>query len=271
MMLSSLNEVRLIVFWKETNNFDEINNFFMNNDWNKIENFVKLMWKSQWDVRIFAISLIYIRCICEKRNNRRSRHYPWTQSRFRNYRMIFIVWMTREIFKMLNRYAVDNPTLPVNLRFSHFFKIFAEWWAVIWECWDATMGHQVFGTRLFFRETFLQIQRRFFSAPYLQESNLWESNVSEYTSRHVMSENQKPVQDQRCQSGPSARNSFVPSVVGFSKNYGADQQRLQISDLHLDKFTSRLRYVFAHNFLRKPTLSAAEPRRLQNDFEVGTC
>ena len=28
--------------------------------------------------------------------------------------------------KMLNQYAVDNPTLPVNLRFSHPFKILAE-------------------------------------------------------------------------------------------------------------------------------------------------
>ena len=44
MELSSLNEVRLIVLWQETNNFDEINNFFMNNYWSKIENFLKLMW-----------------------------------------------------------------------------------------------------------------------------------------------------------------------------------------------------------------------------------
>ena len=61
-------------------------------------------------------------------------------------------------------------------------------------------------------------------------------NVSEHTSPHVMSECQTPVQDQRCQSGPSARNSFNPSEGRFSKDYGADQQRLQISDLHFDKF-----------------------------------
>ena len=70
-----------------------------------------------------------------------------------------------------------------------------------------------------------------FSAPSPQESNPWVSNVSEHTSPHVMSESQTP-QDQRCQSGPSARNSFVPSDGRFSKNYGADQQRLQISDPH---------------------------------------
>ena len=70
------------------------------------------------------------------------------------------------------------------------------------------------------------------SAPYPQESNLWISNVSENTSPHVMSESQTPAQDQRCQAGPSARNSVVPGEGGFSKNYGADQQRLQISDPH---------------------------------------
>ena len=38
-----------------------------------------------------------------------------------------------------------------------------------------------------------------------QELNPWSSNVSEHTSPHVMSDGQTPVQDQRCQSGPSAR------------------------------------------------------------------
>ena len=74
------------------------------------------------------------------------------------------------------------------------------------------------------------------SAPYPEESNPWVSNVSEHTSPHVMSESQTPVQDLRCQSRPSARNSVVPMEGCFSKNYGADQQRLQISDLHFDKF-----------------------------------
>ena len=51
-----------------------------------------------------------------------------------------------------------------------------------------------------------------------------------------MSESQTPVQDQMCQSGPSARNSFVPIEGRFSEKYGADQQRLQISEPHFDKF-----------------------------------
>ena len=64
--------------------------------------------------------------------------------------------------------------------------------------------------------------------------------MSEHTSPHVMSESQTPktALDSRSQSGPSARNSFNPSESEgrFSKNYGADQQRLHISDLHFDKF-----------------------------------
>ena len=56
------------------------------------------------------------------------------------------------------------------------------------------------------------------SAPSPQESNPWVSTVSEHTSPHVMSESQThqtPAQDQRCQSGPSARSSFIPSEGRF--------------------------------------------------------
>ena len=55
------------------------------------------------------------------------------------------------------------------------------------------------------------------SAPFPQESNPWISNVSEHTSPHAMSESQTPIQDQRCQSGPSARNSFAPGEGRFFK------------------------------------------------------
>ena len=69
------------------------------------------------------------------------------------------------------------------------------------------------------------------SAPYPQELNPWSSGRAEpiHTSPHVMTESQTPVQDQRCQSGPSVKNSVIPSEGDSSKNYGADQQRLQIS------------------------------------------
>ena len=81
------------------------------------------------------------------------------------------------------------------------------------------------------------------SAPYPQESNPWVSNVSEHTSPHVMSEIQTPVQDQRCQSRPSARNSVIPCEGGCSKKYVGYQQRPQISDPHFDNSSRQQRSV----------------------------
>ena len=76
------------------------------------------------------------------------------------------------------------------------------------------------------------------SAPYPRELNPWRSGISEpiHSSTAEKNENQTPVQDQRCQSGQSAKNSVIPCEGDSLKNYGADQQRLQISDLHFDKF-----------------------------------
>ena len=68
--------------------------------------------------------------------------------------------------------------------------------------------------------------------------NPWSSGRVEpiHSSTAEKNENQTPVKDQRCQSGPSAKSSVILSAGDASKNYGADQQRLQISDLHFDKF-----------------------------------
>ena len=76
------------------------------------------------------------------------------------------------------------------------------------------------------------------SAPYPQELNQWNSSTEEplHSSTVEKSERQEQNQDLRCQSGPSAKNSVIFSGGDSSKNYGADQQRLQISDLHFDKF-----------------------------------
>ena len=76
------------------------------------------------------------------------------------------------------------------------------------------------------------------SAPYPQELNPWSSRTEEllHSSTVEKSERQKQDQDLRCQSGPSAKDSVIPSEGDYLKHFGADQQRLQISDLHFDKF-----------------------------------
>ena len=75
------------------------------------------------------------------------------------------------------------------------------------------------------------------SAPYPQELNQWSSSIEQplHSSTVEKSERQKQDQDQRCQSEPSAKNSVIFSGGDSSNNFGADQQRLQISDLHFDK------------------------------------
>ena len=76
------------------------------------------------------------------------------------------------------------------------------------------------------------------SAPYPQELNPWGTTIEEplHVSTAEKSERPEQNQDLRCQSGPSAKDSVIFSGGDSSKNYGADQQRLQISDLHFDRF-----------------------------------
>ena len=56
------------------------------------------------------------------------------------------------------------------------------------------------------------------------------------TQNYFTTSTTSPIQDQRCQSGQSAKKSVIPGEGDSSKNYGADQQRLQISDFHFYKF-----------------------------------
>ena len=113
------------------------------------------------------------------------------------------------------------------------------------------------------------------SAPYPQELHQWNSSIEEplHSSTVEKSERQKQDQYLRCQSGPSAKNSVISSGGDSSKNNGADQQRLQISDLHFDKIPTpatfacwkirfKTEYVLVHNFLRKLCNGSEKWRRL---------
>ena len=87
----------------------------------------------------------------------------------------------------------------------------------------------------------------FSSAPYPQELNsTWRKTIEEPIHMSTAEKSGRPEQDSdlRCQSGPSAKDSVLFSGGDSSKNYGADQQRLQISGLHFDKFTTPA--TFAH-------------------------
>ena len=89
-----------------------------------------------------------------------------------------------------------------------------------------------------YRETFFANPHASSSAPYPQELNPWGATIEEPLHMSTAEKSERPEQnrDLRCQSGPSAKDSVIFSGGDSSKNYGADQQRLQISDLHFDKF-----------------------------------
>ena len=78
------------------------------------------------------------------------------------------------------------------------------------------------------------------SAPYPQELIPWSSSTEEPLHSSTVEESERPERDQdlRCQSGPSPKDSVIFSGGDSSKNYGRDQQRLQILDLHFDKFAT---------------------------------
>ena len=139
---------------------------------------------------------------------------------------------------MLNQFAVEIPTLPVDQCHSHHTQYLKECKAVLLECRAAEKGRQAFVTHMFYRETFFADPLASSSAPYPQELHQWNSSSEEplHSSTVEKSVRQKQDQDLRWQSGPSAKNSVIFSGGDSSKNYGADQQRLQISDLHFDKF-----------------------------------
>ena len=73
------------------------------------------------------------------------------------------------------------------------------------------------------------------SAPYPQELNPWSSGREEPHSSTVEESNTSS-RSEMPESGQSAKISVIFSGGDSSKNYGADQQRQHISDLHFDKF-----------------------------------
>ena len=89
-----------------------------------------------------------------------------------------------------------------------------------------------------YRETFFANPDASSSAHFPQELNPRRTTIEEprHTSTSEKSERPEQNRDLRCQSRPSAKDSVLFSGGDSSKNYGADQQRLQISDHHFDNF-----------------------------------
>ena len=94
-------------------------------------------------------------------------------------------------------------------------------------------------------ETFLQIHMHLHQLLILKNciNGIRQSKSRSIHPQWRKSERPEQNQDLRCQSGPSAKDSVIFSGGDSSKNVGADHQRLQISDLHFDKFPTPATFV----------------------------
>ena len=160
--------------------------------------------------------------------------------------MKLIAWMIQEIFWMLNQSAVEIPTIPVST--SVIPTSSRSWWNAKPFYRNAELQRRAKQLgHMEIRETFLQIQMG--PLQHLIRRS-WIDGVPEESER------QTKTQDQRCQSGQSAKSSVIFSGGDSFKELWADQQRLQISDLHFDKF---------------PTLATFACWRIRFKIEVCTC
>ena len=139
---------------------------------------------------------------------------------------------------MLNQFAVEIPTSPVDQCHSHLIQSLKGCCDILSLRRAAEKGRQAFWDTHGISGNVFANPDASSSAPYPQELNQWSSSIEEplHSSTVEKSGRQKQHQDLRCQSGPSAKNSVIFSGRDSSKTYGADQQRLQISDIHFDKF-----------------------------------
>ena len=131
--------------------------------------------KSQTDGRIAAILKVCIRWIFDDKIGRRRKKMN-SQPRFRNYKMKFIVWMIRKILKMLNQYAMDNPTSSVTLRFSDLFQILAGCQGLGWMLSRTDKPPDIWDTHGFSGNVFANPTASS-STPFPGKSNPWISTV----------------------------------------------------------------------------------------------
>ena len=141
---------------------------------------------------------------------------------------------------MLNQFAVEIPTLPVDQCHSHLIRYLKGLLRPSFVSPCRKEGPpSIWDTHGFSGNVFAGPLASS-SAPYPQELYQWNSSIEEPLHSSTVDKSERPEQNQnqdlRCQSGPSAKKSVIFSGGDSSKNYGADQQRLQISDLHFDNF-----------------------------------
>ena len=289
MALFSLNEEKLITLLHVMNNFNEINNFFMNNYQNKIGIFVKLMrkvsmrWKNWSDFK--ALHSLQLR------GDRRSRYYPWTHRQDSGITKWNNCMNDSRDFQDAESVRSGISHVPCQTAFVPPFRdpdgMLSRSMGMPSRNerppsnWDT---HGISGN-VFVNPTASS------STPYPsgQGINPWISRLSEHTSPHVMNERHTPntTLDPRCQSELNPWGTTRRKVKDKNKIKIWDASQDRQPEIHstlvredfqrimkqtnndcrfrililtnsprqqhslVGRWDSRLRYVLAHNFLLK--------------------
>ena len=191
--------------------------------------------KSQWTEGIEAISGFYISTQLQENKWSKIKILSLNPpARYRNCKMKWIAWINNSR-NFQDAESVRIGTVPRYQSICVFPTSSSSWWNAKPfyrnsepQRWAAKhLGHTWYIGKCFLQHI---IWRNWLNPGSSQFVSTIHSSLVE------KNENRTPVQDQRCQSGPSAKSSVIISEGDSFKNYGADQRRLQISDRHFDNF-----------------------------------
>ena len=233
MELSGLSEVKLIILLQVMN----IPTRTTTSSWTVIEAKSGPSWssweKSQWDGGIEAISRLYIRYNCDEKIGWRSRHYPWTHCQDTGITKWNLLY---EWFERFSRCRICTKwTSPRYQSTCVFPTPSSSWWNAKPFSGNAEQQHwaaKYLGHTWYIGKRFCKSNGVFFSTLSAGIESMEFSYVGTNSlingGEETSSGSERPVR--------TSKNSVIFSGGDSSKNYGADRQRLQISDPHFDKF-----------------------------------
>ena len=176
MKVSSLKEEKFVVLIKETNDFDEINNFFMSNYWSKTGIFVKLMRKVSMKWTIWSDF--------KAQHSTQLRGENWSKIEILLWNLLARYRNCKNEINCMNGSRDFQDAESVRSGQSHvasqseFIPISSRsWWDAKPFCGNAEpqkkMARHAFGTNMVHRGKFFANPTASSSAPYPQELNPW--------------------------------------------------------------------------------------------------
>ena len=165
---------------------------------------------------------------------------------------------------MLNQFAVEILTLPVDQCHSHLIRYLKGCWGILSYRRAAKKGRQAFGTHMAYRETFLQSHLHLHQLLILKNciNGIRQSKSRSIHSqwRKVKGQNKIKIWDASQDRQPKIQSSSVEKtlqrILGQTNNDCRFLISTLTSSLHQQpslagRWDSRPRYVLVHNFQRK--------------------